>query len=138
MHRQQHACLPSLLVVAPNEEVYEEKESLDDRQQAQKGSMLVFKHQDSSKIVDDNDDSRREFMRSEWQEHRLSLLGKQIHRPAKSSGRNVAHHSIGLGGNRSIGATRSRNSRQLRWMIRVKNFLEQPQSPLAWLYHCSL
>lgn len=117
--------LPSLLVVAPNGENYGYPSQLDSCQRPIQISPETCQRDDC--------EARRVFMRNEWQQHRLSLLGKQI-RPQRSSTliSGAFGHSLGH-------ASRNRSkSCQLRWMIRVRNFLEQPQSPLAWLYHCCL
>lgn len=50
---------------------------------------------------------------------RLSLLGKPIYLNPQKSYYN-------------------RNTTSMRWKMRLRSFLEQPQGPLAWLYHCSL
>lgn len=49
---------------------------------------------------------------------RLSLLGKPIY---------LSSHKCHY-----------RNTASMRWKMRLRAFLEQPQGPLAWLYHSSL
>lgn len=148
-HHKSSGCLPSLLVVAPNGENYGQSandtnepyasSSRNQQQQQQQhqhtnklAKQLAKSSTVSSKCQDEGADSRRQFMQLEWQQHRLSLLGKQI-RPSRS-----ALISTGFGGQPGGHAYRHRNSRQLLWMIRIRNFLEQPQSAFAWLYHCGL
>lgn len=49
---------------------------------------------------------------------RLSLLGKPIY---------MSNHKCHY-----------RNTASMRWKVRSRTFLEQPQGFFAWLYHCSL
>lgn len=49
---------------------------------------------------------------------RLSLLGKPIHLSAHKS--------------------KYRNTASMRWKMRLRSFLEQPQGFLPWLYHFAL